>query len=63
MPLPSGTRIDMVAVFDNSAANLRQPSRPPRPVGWGEGTIDEMTIVFLGVTVDAERIGWRPPAK
>ena len=63
VPLPSGTRIDMVAVFDNSAANLRQPSRPPRPVGWGEGTTDEMAIVFLGVTVDAERIGWRPAAK
>jgi len=29
-------------------------------VGWGEGTTDEMAIVFLGVTVDGERIGWRP---
>ena len=60
IPLPGGTRIDMVAVFDNSAENLRQPSRPPRPVSWGEGTTDEMAIVFLGITVDAERIGWRP---
>ena len=63
VPLPRGTRIDMVAVFDNSATNLRQPSRPPRPVSWGEGTIDEMAIVFLGVTVDAERIGWKPSTK
>jgi len=63
VPLPAGTRIDMVAVFDNSAENLRQPSRPPRPVRWGEGTTDEMAIVFLGVTVDHERIGWRPPVK
>jgi hypothetical protein len=61
IPLPAGTRIDMVAVFDNTAENLRQPSHPPRPVGWGEGTTDEMAIVFLGVTVDKERIGWRPP--
>jgi hypothetical protein len=30
-------------------------------VSWGEGTTDEMAIVFLGVTVDSERIGWRPP--
>jgi hypothetical protein len=60
VPLPRGTRIDIVAVFDNSAENVRQPSRPPRPVSWGEGTSDEMAIVFLGVTVDAERIGWRP---
>ena len=60
IPLPAGTRIDMVAVFDNSAENLRQPNRPPRPVSWGDGTTDEMAIVFLGVTADAERIGWRP---
>jgi hypothetical protein len=60
IPLPAGTRIDMVAVFDNSAENPRQPTRPPRPVSWGQGTTDEMAIVFLGVTVDGERIGWRP---
>jgi hypothetical protein len=60
IPLPAGTRIDMVAVFDNSAENRRQPSRPPRPVSWGDGTTDEMAIVFVGFTVDAERIGWRP---
>ena len=60
IPLPGGTRIDMVAVFDNSAENRRQPTRPPRPVGWGEGTTDEMAIVFLGITVDREHIGWRP---
>ncbi|HEY7542396.1 MAG TPA: hypothetical protein VIF11_19800 [Methylomirabilota bacterium] len=60
VPLPAGTRIDMVATFDNSADNLRQPSHPPRPVSWGEGTADEMAIVFLGVMVDGECIGWRP---
>ena len=60
VPLPAGTRIDMVAVFDNSADNLRQPSRPPRPVSWGEGTTDEMAIVFLGITADREHVGWRP---
>jgi hypothetical protein len=60
VPLPAGTRIDMVAVFDNSAESPRQPHRPPRPVSWGEGTSDEMAIVFVGVTVDEERIGWRP---
>ena len=60
IPLPAGTRIDMVATFDNSAANVRQPSHPPRPVSWGEGTTDEMAIVFLGITVDSERLGWRP---
>jgi len=60
IPLPRGTRIDMVAVFDNSLENPRQRSRPPKPVSWGEGTTDEMAIVFLGVTFDGEQIGWRP---
>jgi hypothetical protein len=63
VPLPAGTRIDMLAVFDNSAESPRQPSRPPRPVSWGEGTTDEMAIVFIGITADAEQIGWHPPAR
>jgi hypothetical protein len=62
VPLPGGTRIDMHAVFDNSADNRRQPNRPPKPVGWGEATTDEMAIVFLRVIVDSEQLDWRPPA-
>ena len=58
--LPGGTRIDMTAVFDNSPESPRQPSRPPRTVRWGEGTTDEMAIVFLRLTIDAERLGWKP---
>jgi hypothetical protein len=58
--LPGGTRIDMTAVFDNSPDSPRQPSRPPRAVRWGDGTTDEMAIVFLRVTIDAERLGWTP---
>ena len=59
--LPGGTRIDMRAIFDNSAENRRQPNKPPKPVSWGEGTTDEMAIVFVRVTVDAEQLDWRPP--
>jgi hypothetical protein len=60
VPLPAGTRVDKLAIFDNSAENRRRPSRPPRAVRWGEGTTDEMAIVFVGITDDEERIGWRP---
>jgi mono/diheme cytochrome c family protein len=60
VPLPGGTRIDVVAVYDNSTGNKRNPNTPPRAVGWGEGTADEMCIAFLRVTVDAERLGVRP---
>jgi mono/diheme cytochrome c family protein len=60
IPLPGGTRIDVEAVFDNSARNRRNPSSPPRDVTWGEGTTDEMCIAFVRTTVDAERLGHRP---
>jgi mono/diheme cytochrome c family protein len=60
VPLPGGTRIDVTCVFDNSAENPRNPSSPPRDVGWGEGTADEMCIAFLRLTVDAERLDYRP---
>jgi mono/diheme cytochrome c family protein len=61
VPLPGGTRIDVEAVYDNSPANRKNPSTPPRAVGWGEATTDEMCIAFVRVTVDAERLGYRPP--
>jgi hypothetical protein len=61
VPLPGGTRIDVQAIYDNSAENPRQPNRPPKPVGWGEGTTDEMCIVFIRVTVDTEHLSRRSP--
>lgn len=60
VPLPGGTRIDVTAIFDNSTANPRNPSTPPRPVSWGEETTDEMCIAFVRVTVDSERLGYVP---
>ncbi len=52
--LPGGTRVDVTAYYDNSAANPHQPANPPVDVSWGEKTTDEMCIAFLGITVDAE---------
>jgi hypothetical protein len=60
VPLPGGTRIDVSAIYDNSPGNKRNPTTPPRAVGWGEGTTDEMCIAFLRVTVDAERLAVQP---
>src|SRR5207248_6079729 len=40
--LPAGTRIRAECVYDNSATNLRNPSKPPRPVTSGFETTDEM---------------------
>ena len=44
---PAGTRVDLVAHFDNSVENPANPHNPPLPVGWGEKTTDEMCIGFL----------------
>ena len=54
--LPAGTRIDLVATYDNSADNPRNPSTPPRAVTWGEQTTDEMCLAFLLYTPDGEQL-------
>jgi hypothetical protein len=45
--LPKGTKISLEAHYDNSAANPRNPSDPPRAVSWGEQTRDEMCVAFI----------------
>jgi len=54
VPLPKGTRLDATISYDNSAANKRNPSRPPVRVYWGEESTDEMGSVGLQV-VTADR--------
>lgn len=46
----AGTKLEVRAVFDNSAANPNNPTRPPRDVSYGEETTDEMLFVFFGAT-------------
>jgi len=47
--LPKGTRLDVTVRYDNSAANKRNPSRPPVRVYWGEESTDEMGSIGLQV--------------
>jgi hypothetical protein len=54
--LPSGSKINLVARYDNSDKNPRNPSHPPKLVHWGEQTTDEMCIAFLNYTLDAEHL-------
>ena len=51
--LPKGTRIDLNAVYDNSASNIRNPSDPPKRVRNGEQTTDEMCMAFLQIITDS----------
>ncbi len=48
--LPAGTRLDVEARFDNSNGNPSNPSRPPRHVTWGDGTLNEMLFCFFLIT-------------
>ncbi len=48
--LPKGTVLKVVAHYDNSEGNPRNPNHPPRPVRWGEATTDEMCIGFIALT-------------
>ncbi len=45
--LPAGTTIAMRYTYDNSDANVRNPSHPPRRVEWGQNTTDEMGDLWL----------------
>jgi tetratricopeptide (TPR) repeat protein len=45
--LPRGSRIEMRIEYDNSAANLRNPSDPPRRVKAGNRSTDEMGHLWI----------------
>lgn len=47
--LPRGTRLSMRYTYDNSAANPRNPHRPPSRVVWGQNTTDEMGDLWIQV--------------
>ncbi len=46
----AGTKVEVQAHFDNSAANPNNPTKPPREVSYGEQTTDEMLFAFFGAT-------------
>jgi hypothetical protein len=50
VPLAKGTRLDMAAVFDNSADNPQNPTSPPKDIKWGLNSTDEMLNTFIFVT-------------
>jgi peroxiredoxin len=54
--LPKGSRVDLVAYYDNSSGNPNNPNNPPKQVTWGEETTDEMCVAIFGFTVDGENL-------
>ena len=57
VPLAAGTIVSMRIAFDNSAANVRNPNRPPRRVVSGNRSEDEMGHVWLQVLPKANGAG------
>lgn len=50
--LPKGTKLDLVAYYDNTSANPLNPNNPPRRVTFGEQTTDEMCFAFIDFVLD-----------
>jgi hypothetical protein len=50
-PMPKGTRLEVIAHFDNSPANKFNPD-PTKEVRWGDQTWEEMMIGFFGTIAD-----------
>jgi thiol-disulfide isomerase/thioredoxin len=50
--LPSGTVLEMVSSYDNSAENPLNPSSPPKRVLFGNGSNDEMCFALFQVVAD-----------
>lgn len=45
--IPAGTKIYCEAFYDNTTANPENPNFPPQNVGAGEGTEDEMLLIYF----------------
>jgi len=48
--IPPGSTLKMTAIYDNSADNPRNPNTPPVDLQWGDGSEDEMALIFIGFT-------------
>ena len=50
LQVPKGTKVDVIAHWDNSANNPLNPD-PTKTVRWGDQSWDEMLVPFVGVLV------------
>ena len=55
--LPKGTKLEVIALYDNSDRNPHQLIHPPKEVRFGEQTTDEMCFAIFGMTMDNEKLG------
>ena len=55
LELPRGTVLSMQYIYDNSAANPRNPKRPPERAQWGQRSSDEMGNLWIQVQPGNDR--------
>jgi hypothetical protein len=60
--LPKGTKVEVIAHFDNSTANKFNPD-PTKDVRWGDQTWEEMMIGFFATVVDVPSAPATPQEK
>ena len=58
--LPKGTKVEVIAHYDNSANNKFNPD-PSKDVRWGDQTWEEMMIGFFSTVVDPPPAATAPP--
>ena len=58
--VPFGSKLELVATYDNSTMNPENPNNPPKDLTWGEQTTDEMNLAFIGLTLDYENLSGTP---
>jgi mono/diheme cytochrome c family protein len=47
VPLPKGTRVEVIAYFDNSDNNQNNPNNPPKSVRWSDLTPDPLCALLV----------------
>ncbi len=59
--IPGGSTFELTAYFDNTSANPRNPSNPPRRVRFGEQTTDEMAFAIMEIVNSPTPVSAPPP--
>ncbi len=60
--LTSGAHLKLTTIYDNSTDNPLNPNNPPKTVRWGEETTDEMSLAFIGFTLNGTTLPISTPS-
>ncbi len=57
--LPKGTRIEVIAYFDNSETNSNNPNTPPKEVRWSEVSSQSLCAVLVATNLNNKDVAGR----